>query len=102
MRTRTLVYRYTYTRFNCSCHDVNTHNLEGMPTFNVQAMVRGYRVYQHVWAASIPEVHPCAREADNLRDPFAVAVLFQPSFQNSFSGTVRSSHAHLRFTSLLK
>ena len=31
---------------------VNTHNLEGMPTFDVQAMVRGYHVYQHVWDAS--------------------------------------------------
>jgi len=31
---------------------VNTRNLEGMPTFNVQAMVRGYPAYQHVWAAA--------------------------------------------------
>ena len=53
---------------------VNTRNLEGMPTFDVQAMVRGYHVYQHVWDASIHEELPCAREADNLRDPFAVAV----------------------------
>jgi len=53
---------------------VNTRNLEGMPTFDVQAMVRGYHVYQHVWDASIHEELPCAREADNLQDPFAVAV----------------------------
>ena len=46
-----------------------------MPTFDVQAMVRGYHVYQHVWDASIHEELPCAREADNLRDPFAVAVM---------------------------
>ena len=40
-----------------------------MPTFDIQAMVRGYHVYQHVWDASIHEELPCAREADNLRDP---------------------------------
>ena len=54
---------------------VNTRNLEGMPTFDVLAMVRGYLVYQHVWDASIHEELPCAREADNLQDPFAVAVM---------------------------
>ena len=91
---------------------VKTRNLEGMPTFDVQAMVRGYHVYQHVWDVSIHEELLCARETDNLRDPFAVAVmkshqtvghipvkilsaqllafLFQPSFQNSFSGTFLS------------
>ena len=42
---------------------VNTRNLEGMSTFDVQAMVRGYHVYQHVWDASIHEELPCAREA---------------------------------------
>ena len=46
-----------------------------MPTFDVQAMIRGYHIYQHVWDASIHEELPCAREADNLRDPFAVAVM---------------------------
>ena len=50
---------------------VNTRNLEGMPTFDVQAMARGYHVYQHVWDASIHEELPCAREADNLRDPLS-------------------------------
>ena len=43
---------------------VNTRNLEGMPTFDVQVMVRGYHVYQHVWDASIHEELPCAREAE--------------------------------------
>ena len=40
-------------------------------------MVRGYHVYQHVWDASIHEGLPCTREADNLRDPFAVAEVKQ-------------------------
>ena len=42
---------------------VNTRNLEGMPTFDVQAMVRGYHVYQHGLDASIHKELPCAREA---------------------------------------
>ena len=46
-----------------------------MPTFDIEAMVRGYHVYQAVWDASIHEELLCAREADNLRDPFAVAVV---------------------------
>jgi len=54
---------------------VNTRNLEGMPTFDAQVMVREYHVYQHVWDASIDEELPCAREADNLRDPFARVLL---------------------------
>ena len=32
-----------------------------MPTFDVQAMVRGYHVYQNVWDASIHKELPCAR-----------------------------------------
>ena len=48
---------------------------KALPTFVVEAMVRGYHVYQDVWDASIHEELSCVREPDNLRDPFAVAVI---------------------------
>lgn len=38
-------------------------------------MVRGYHVYQDIWDAIVHEELACARELDNLRDPFAVAVV---------------------------
>ena len=43
-----------------------------MPTFEVEAMVRGYRAYQDTL---IGKELVCAREPDNLQDPFAVAVV---------------------------
>jgi hypothetical protein len=46
-----------------------------MPTFEVEAMVRGYHVYQDIWDAIVHEELACARELDILRDPFAVAVV---------------------------
>ena len=46
-----------------------------MPTFEVEAMVRGYHAYQDSWDALIGEELVCAREPNNLRDPFAVAVV---------------------------
>ena len=33
-----------------------------MPTFEVEAMVRGYHVYEEIWDASIDEKLLCARE----------------------------------------
>ena len=38
-------------------------------------MVRGYHVYQDIWDALIGEKLVCAREPDNLRDPFVVAAV---------------------------
>ena len=49
--------------------------LSQMPTFKVEAMDRGYHAYQDIWDALIGEELVCAREPDNLRDPFAVAVV---------------------------
>ncbi len=46
-----------------------------MPTFEVEAMVRGYHVNQEIWDASIHEELVCAREPGNRRDLFAVAVV---------------------------
>ena len=37
-----------------------------MPTFEVEAMVRGYHAYQDSWDALIGEELVCAREPDNL------------------------------------
>ncbi len=44
-------------------------------TFRVEAMVRGYHVYQGVWAPTIGEELPCRKEHGNTQDPYAVAVL---------------------------
>ena len=49
--------------------------LSQMPTFEVEAMVRCYHAYQDSWDALIGEELVYAREPDNLRDPFAVAVV---------------------------
>ena len=46
-----------------------------MPTFEVEAMVRGYHVYKEIWDASISEELWHAREPTNPRDPFAIAVV---------------------------
>jgi hypothetical protein len=46
-----------------------------MPSFEVETMVRGYHVYQDSWDALVDEELACAQEPDNLRDPFAVAVV---------------------------
>ena len=45
-----------------------------MHEFIVEAMVRGYHVYQTVWEVRIGGVLPCTRESGNRHDPHAVAV----------------------------
>ena len=44
-------------------------------TFSCDAMVRGYHVYKDIWVATDGEFLQCARETNNIHDPFAVAVL---------------------------
>ena len=46
-----------------------------MPSFEVEAVVRGYHIYKEIWNSSIGEELFCAREPTNPRDPFAVAVV---------------------------
>ena len=41
--------------------------------FTIQAMVRGYHVYQDEWDAVIGEVLQCQKETGNWHDPYAVA-----------------------------
>ena len=41
----------------------------------IEAMVRGYRVYRHIWDATVGEELSCVREVENYCDPFAVAVV---------------------------
>jgi len=41
-----------------------------MASFEIEAMVRGYHIYEDVWSAVIL----CKREDGNRFDPFAVAV----------------------------
>ena len=43
--------------------------------FNFAAMVRGYHVCQHTWAATVGVHLKCQREAGSWEDPFAVAVV---------------------------
>ena len=42
--------------------------------FIIEAMVRGYHVYQTVWEVNISEVLPCIREPANRHDSRAVAI----------------------------
>ena len=46
-----------------------------MPSFEVEAVVRGYHVYKEIWNPYIGEELFCARELTNLHDPFAIAVV---------------------------
>ena len=43
--------------------------------FSIEAMVRGYHVYQSVWEAVNGEVLKCSQEIGNRSDPYAVAVI---------------------------
>ena len=45
-----------------------------MHVFTIEAMVRGYHVYQTVWGVNISEVFPCIREPGNQHNLHAVAV----------------------------
>ena len=45
--------------------------------FVIDAMVRGYRVYEDIWTSNIEETLPCYRESCNGHDPFSVAVFKQ-------------------------
>ena len=44
-------------------------------SFSVNAMVRGYHIYEDIWYASVSEELPCQREPGNSHDPFAVAII---------------------------
>jgi hypothetical protein len=44
-------------------------------TFSVEAMVRGYHVYQGIWIPTAGEQLPCRKENGNIQDPFSVAVI---------------------------
>ena len=46
-----------------------------MPTFEVEAMVRGYHVYEEILDASTGEELLCARQPTNPCDPFALAIV---------------------------
>ena len=48
---------------------------DGRVSFSVEAVVRGYHTYKHIWAAVYGEELPCEREAGNRVDAFAVAVM---------------------------
>ena len=48
---------------------------DGRVSFSVEAVVRGYHAYKHIWAAVYGEELPCKREAGNRVDAFAVAVM---------------------------
>lgn len=43
-------------------------------SYEVDACVRGYHIYQDVWRAEIGQILPCSRETDNTSDPYAVAI----------------------------
>ena len=39
-----------------------------MASFSIEAMVRGYHVYNSIWTAAIGEEFPCKREVTNMFD----------------------------------
>ena len=45
-----------------------------MVTIKIEAMVRGYHVYQSIWTVVVGESLPCLRERGNPEDPYAVSV----------------------------
>ena len=51
------------------------HVADGRVSFSVEAVVRGYHAYKHIWATVYGEELPCEREAGNRVDAFAVAVM---------------------------
>ena len=55
------------------------HTCNSEPTMAVEvtvdAMIRGYHVYRHIWSAVVDEQLTCERESFNSVDPFAVAVM---------------------------
>ena len=44
-------------------------------SFVLEAMIRGYHVYNDIWTAVVGEELHCEREPANASDPFAVAVI---------------------------
>ena len=46
-----------------------------MVSFSVEAMVRGYHIYNSIWTAAVGEEFPCKREITNTFDPFAVDMM---------------------------
>lgn len=44
-------------------------------SFVIVAMIRGYRIYSDIWNTVIDEELLCAKESNNLADPFAVSVM---------------------------
>ena len=45
-----------------------------MEEFEKRCCIRGYHIYQEVWAAAVGEELVCEREMDNSYDYYAVAV----------------------------
>ena len=49
--------------------------MEPEDEYEVSCCVRGYHVYQSIWAAAVGEVLMCEREPTNEKDRYAVAVV---------------------------
>ena len=46
-----------------------------MASFVCKSVIHGYHIYQAIWVTSYKETFNCVREAGNIFDPFAVAVV---------------------------
>ena len=46
-----------------------------MTSFSVEALEKGYHVYENIWTAVAGEEFSCMREPGNTFHPFAVAVM---------------------------
>ena len=74
----------TYVRASTFNSQKNHTNVRSkMASFYVEAIVRGYHVYQDIWTTVVGKKFPCKREAGNAVDPFAVAVMRGTTVQSS-------------------
>ena len=60
-----------------------------MATFSVEAMVRGYHVYQCIWTPNVGEELPCRKEYGNTQDLFTVAVLHGTTTYHMYGGVAK-------------
>ena len=65
-----------------------------LQSYALESIIQGYHVYKEVWEASIGQILPCRREAGNIHDPYAVAVVEQGVFVGRVPRAI-SSLCHL-------
>lgn len=67
------MHDHTPSKFQLAVYEVWQPAMSS--SFEVEAMVRGYHIYNDIWDASLGEHLQCGRETGNPQDIYAVAVL---------------------------